>query len=310
MSDHVAPEPSKLPFIVSDLLLLATAGWIAWQAHGRLDLLAAGIVAACVAVGGWLAVWPFVLQHRAAVQALQNGQLLSATSQLKDLDIVARHIAGATAQWQAVHEHAGKTATTAQAIADHIGTEARNFREFIQKASEDERSHLRLEIEKLRRGEGESVQVIVRLLDHVFALHSAGVRSGQPALAEQLTLFQNACRDTVRRLGLVPLVPAPDAAFDPQTHQLLDGVDAAPGTPLEAVLATGYTYQGQLIRRPLVAPARATPAAVMPDTSVQFVGAAAPEDPLPLVTEDLAAPPSAKPAAKRTEAELPLDGPS
>jgi len=284
MSDYAAPQPPKWPFFVSDLLLLATAGWIAWQAHGRLDTLTASLVAVCVAVGAWLAVWPFVLQHQAELHAFQNGQLLSAASQIKDLDIVGRHIAGATAQWQSVHENAGKTATTAQAIADHIGTEARNFREFLQKAHEDERSHLRLEIEKLRRGEGESVQVIVHLLDHVFALHSAGLRSGQPALIEQLTHFQNACRDSARRLGLTPLVPAPGASFDPQVHQLLDGEEAPPGASIETVLATGYTYQGQLIRRPLVVPAKtgaASASSPVPEASLQFVESASPPQPAP-----------------------------
>jgi hypothetical protein len=68
----------------------------------------------------------------------------------------------------------------------------------LARSDEDQRSgknHLRLEIEKLRRGEGEWLQVMVRVLDHVQALHLAGQRSGQRNLIEQLTHFQNSCRD-------------------------------------------------------------------------------------------------------------------
>ena len=58
---------------------------------------------------------------------------------------------------------------------------------------------VRLEVEKLRRAEGEWLQVLVRVLDHVYALHLGALRSGQPNLIEQLSNFQNACRDAARR---------------------------------------------------------------------------------------------------------------
>jgi len=63
--------------------------------------------------------------------------------------------------------------------------------------------HLELETAKLRRAEGDWLQVTVRILDHVFALYVAAARSGQPRLAEQIAAFQNACRDAARRVGLV-----------------------------------------------------------------------------------------------------------
>ena len=58
--------------------------------------------------------------------------------------------------------------------------EVRQFTEFMQKMNDSEKAALRLEVEKLRRGEGEWLQVLVRILDHVFALHAAAVRSGEP----------------------------------------------------------------------------------------------------------------------------------
>jgi hypothetical protein len=131
--------------------------------------------------------------------------------------------------------------------------EANAFAEFMQKANDSEKGHLRLETEKLRRNEGEWMQIVVRLLDHVFALQQAGARSAQPNVREQLTLFQNACRDVVRRIGLTPIEAVPDEPFDEQRHQLLDpAAKPATGALVAETLATGYTFQGQLIRRALV----------------------------------------------------------
>ena len=70
-----------------------------------------------------------------------------------------------------------------------MAAEVREFSEFMQKMNDSEKAALRLEIEKFRRGEGEWLQVLVRILDHVFLLHAAAARSGQPKLAEQIAQF-------------------------------------------------------------------------------------------------------------------------
>jgi molecular chaperone GrpE (heat shock protein) len=91
------------------------------------------------------------------------------------------------------------------------------------------------------------------MLDHVYALAQAGIRSGQPALLEQLSHFQDACRDVARRVGLVPFAPAAGEPFNPEAHQLAEGQPQPPaGARVSETIATGYTYQGQLVRAALV----------------------------------------------------------
>ena len=131
-------------------------------------------------------------------------------------------------------------------------TEARNFGEVLSKMNETERNHLRLEVEKLRRAEGDWLGITVRMLDHVHALHQAGVRSGQRNVIEQLTHFQNACRETARRIGIVPVVPEPGILFDANAHQLLDGTKPDAAASVADILAPGFTFQGQVIRLPVV----------------------------------------------------------
>jgi molecular chaperone GrpE (heat shock protein) len=131
--------------------------------------------------------------------------------------------------------------------------EARNFGESMARLNETEKTHLRLEVEKLRRAEGDWLGVTVRMLDHVYALHKAAARSGQRNVIEQLTHFQNACRDTARRLGVVPVVPEPGIPFHPDAHQLLDGAKPWDGAVIADIIAPGFTFQGAVIRLPVVA---------------------------------------------------------
>jgi len=152
-----------------------------------------------------------------------------------------------------VQESAGKTAATAKEMADRMAAEVKDFNEFLKHANEGEKSALRLEVGKLRRAESDWLQVLVRLLDHVYALHQAALRSRQPSLIDQLGQFQNVCRDTARRVGLSPFVAAPAEPFDGQRHQLLDAeAKAEPGATVEETLATGYTFQGKLLRPAVV----------------------------------------------------------
>ena len=145
------------------------------------------------------------------------------------------------------------TAIAAQEISDRTAAAMKSFGEFFQSASEGEKSALRLEVEKLRRSETEWLQVLVRTLDHIFALHQAALRSGQPALIEQIGLFQDACRDAARRVGLAPFVAASAERFDAQRHQVLDGQSKPEsGAVVEETIGTGYTFQGKLLRPALV----------------------------------------------------------
>ena len=157
--------------------------------------------------------------------------------------------------------------------------------------NDSEKAALRLEVEKLRRGESEWLQVLVRILDHVFVLHAAAVRSGQPKLVEQIANFQNACRDVARRLGLVPFSAGPDEPFNAERHQAVSGEDKPPANAAVAeTVGAGYTFQGRLLRPALVRLREPNPPGKIP-----AVGTAA--------LESASADP---PAEENSEEQLPL----
>jgi molecular chaperone GrpE (heat shock protein) len=252
MSLH-APKINKLPFLVTDLVFLGVALAIIMKSShpiGGTHIFAAII---CVALGAWAGITPFLRDHEVQIRHAETDHLKDTVSEIKQLKTVANYIQTATAQWQMLQENSNKATGSMKEMAERLSADAKDFSDSVRKASDSEKQTLRLEVEKLKRAEGEGLKIMVALLDHVYALYSAGVRSGQPNVVQQLTGFQAACRDVVRRVGLVPIEVNAGESFDPNVHQVHGGdPEATTGAPITGTLATGYTYQGQMLRPALV----------------------------------------------------------
>jgi molecular chaperone GrpE (heat shock protein) len=260
MNDLNAPKLSKWPFFLGDALLLGVACFICYQSKFVLGHWELCFVVLCVVGGALLCIAPFLFEYDALVKLTEAGGLTTVVSQLKNLEGIAGQISGATGRWHDAQDAADKTANAAREIGERMTSEVRAFTEFMQRANDSERANLRLEVEKLRRAEADWLQVLVRMLDHVFALHQGALRSGQPALIEQVGNFQNACRDAARRVGLTPFAAKEAEPFDAQRHHLVEeGTTPPPDAVVANTVAAGYTLQGRLIRPALVR-LRETPA--------------------------------------------------
>jgi molecular chaperone GrpE (heat shock protein) len=253
MRESIPPRLPKWPFFTGDALLLGAAYLICARSELPMSQGQMALAALCVAAGALLAVVPFLLEYRVMARLAEAAGLTTVISQVQNLENLAAEIRSATGLWQTVQEQADKTVGAAQSIAESMTAEVKSFSEFMQRVNDTEKANLRLEVEKLHRGEGEWLQILVRMLDHVYALHQASLRSGQPSLIEQLTHFQNACLDAARRVGLAPFIAEPNEPFDPHRHQLADGNGKPPdGALVSLTLATGYTFQGRFLRPALV----------------------------------------------------------
>jgi molecular chaperone GrpE (heat shock protein) len=262
MRDPAEPKLAKWPFLIGDALLLGAAYFVFAQGKAPMVLWQVGFTVACVASGAVLAILPFLLEYRVAARLAEARGLTTFAAQLQTLEEVAHQVGDATARWQGVQESAEKTATAARNMTERMATEVQGFTDFMQRMNDSEKANLRLEVDKSRRAEGEWLQVVVRILDHVYALHAGAVRSGQPKLIEQLGHFQAACRDAARRIGLNAFLAEPAEPFDAQRHQLVDGDGPpAPGAQVAETIATGYTFQGRPLRPALVRLMPPSPAA-------------------------------------------------
>ena len=249
---HQAKEAGvpKWPFFLGNALMLIAA-WSVFK-MAPLGTATAAVACACVAVGAWIGAYPFVLEHRTRLKLIDASALGSTAEKIQRLDEVAAQISSATNQWEITQQSADKTAAAAREISDRMATELKEFMTFQQKMNDNEKTTLRLEVDKLHRAEGEWLQILVHMLDHVYALFHAAERSGQENLIAQLGNFQNACRDTARRIGLVPFIAAPDEPFDVQRHKWADGEKPVNGALVNETVATGFTFQGRLVRPALV----------------------------------------------------------
>src|ERR1051326_6593445 len=222
----------KSPFFVGDLMLLGAAYFIYFQSKpmGAWQIF---FIVLCVAGAAALGITPFLLEYWLALKLAEANALAEVGPQIQNGQGVAQQIASAPNHCQRA--------------------EVKGFKDFMQRSNDSEKANLRLEVEKLRRMEADWLQVLVRMLDHVYALHQGAVRTGQPRLIEQLGSFQTACRDAARRVGLIPYAANAAEPFDAQRHQLVEvDAKAPPGATVAETIAAGYTFQGRLIRPALV----------------------------------------------------------
>lgn len=299
MSEFKTPRPAILPFLLGDLLLLAVAGGIVYQSEWPLSVAHMALCTAAVALGAWLMVTPFILQYRAELKLAEADALSSTVAQIQNLEQIKTLITEATAGWQNIQGECARTVATAKEVADGMASEAKAFMEFMRQANDSEKATLRLEVDKLRRAEGDWVQVLVRTLDQVYALYLGALHSRQPNLIQQIGNFQNACRDAARRVGLVPYAAEPGEPFNPEIHHPADANETiAAGAPIGQTVATGYHFQGRLIR----------PAMVV--TAAFLAGQAAGRETVPAAAETAApvAPARPEPEAKGppAQADLPI----
>ena len=256
MSEQSQPTVPKWPFFIGDAFMLGLAWFVYSQSKYPLSHFDIGAIGTCVALGAVFAIVPFILEYRINLKLAEADSLTTVVAQVQNLESIAAQINLATGLWQTVQAHSGKTVTAAKEIGDRMTNEAKAFADFMQKANDTEKGTLRLEVEKLRRSEADWIQVVVRMLDHTFALHSAASHTGQTGLVAQLTQFQNALRDSARRVGLTPFTATVGEPFDASKHQVNEAEQPESGAPIRETLATGFTFRGQLVRPALVAIAK------------------------------------------------------
>ena len=283
MNDVTNWKLPKWPFLLGFALLLGFAYFIVWKSRHPISQGEAILCIVAVAIGAVVGCLPFILDYRAIGKVIEVNALGAVADKISDLEKLAAQINAATNEWMNVQSQAEKTSAGSKEIAEKMAAEVRDFSQFMQKINDSEKSTLRLEVEKLRRAEGEWLQVFVRTLDHIFALNLAASRSGQPELAGQIASFQNACLGVARRVGLVSFVAEPDKPFDPERHQIAGQrtqptADAVVGETVGA----GYTFQGRLLRPAVVHLRKENPpatASVETTTSAKAPALESDEDP-------------------------------
>ena len=244
---------AKWPFLLGDALLLGAAYLIFGQSPRPMGLWHMSLEVVCMGGAACLGVTPFLLEYWAMARlAGASGSMLGA-QQLRELESVAVQISDAVRLWQRSQEEASMASALAKGRAESAGTEVGCFTEPGQGNGDGEDAAAQSKREKSCGEEDGWLQVLVRLLDHVYALHVGALASGQPTLIEQVSGFQDACREATSGVGLIPFTAQPAEPFDPRRHKPADGQGPVPAeATIAETVATGYTFQGRLLRPALV----------------------------------------------------------
>lgn len=253
MGERAELKLAKWPFLVGDGLMLAVGFLIYWESTRPMSFWQVGWAVCCVAGGACLSITPFLLEYRLVARLAEARGLTTVVEQLRKLESVAAQITDAARQWQSVQRDAGKPDAAAKELPERTDPKNLGLKDSSQRMNDSKKPDVPLEVEKLRRLDHDWLQVLVQVLDHVYALQLGALHSGQPNLVEQLSNFQNACREAARRVGLTPFIAEPGERFDPQRHQRLDEAGPAPErAAVTETIATGYLIQGRLLRPALV----------------------------------------------------------
>ncbi len=282
MSEQTVPRAAKWPFVLGDLCLLAAAGGVAWLAHsGRIpwSLSVAAVTTAAVGAGAWVLVTPFLRDQEAELRLREQDNLADTLQQIQQLERAASSIAAGASNLQSGQQSLQRANESAAALVQQLAAERKSFAETLQRNQDQERQTLRLELEKLRRGEEETLRVVCHLLDHNFAVYQAGQRSPHPGVAQQLAQYRAACLDAVRRLGIVAHEATPGDAFHPDFHQTVDGKNPPADSRVAGTLACGYTVRGLGVRPIIVAIEGQAPGTPANDGATAQSPEVAPTDP-------------------------------
>lgn len=243
----------KAPFVVTDLVLILTAIGILTFAQHPLSASAVWTITLLVASGAWIAVIPWILEHRAKSRLSELEGLTDVQESIRKMNTFSDGVNSALLSLSNIQQIAQASAERAAEAEEKIAQYGQDFEERISRAAQYEKSTFQLEIDKLRRIEKEWVASASGMLDHILALASAGIHSGKPEIAEQMKRFRAACLDIASRAGIQPYMPAPTEHYDPEKHTV--PTDAPPpetAARIIRVLAPGFLYQGQLTRKALI----------------------------------------------------------
>ena len=249
------PRIPFLPFIIADMALLVTALAIFSVGSRPLGPWEIGAVVSCVALGGWIVVYPFRKVIDMEMQKASAHRLNQSVARIQNLESIATRIETASANWMEIEKKTDASLNKAEDISREMIEEADSFREFLANASNEETQHLRLMVDKLKKTEKDWIQIIMAMMDHVIALRWAAQKSGNQNLAGQISNFHNQLVEITRQVGLLPFEPAAGEDYDPDLHQPYETeLTVAAGTPIEAVKTAGFRFRGVVIRKALVYP--------------------------------------------------------
>lgn len=207
-----APRISKLPFLIGDGLLLATAAIIARQSGTPLTLGPLLAIVGCVGLGAGLVAVPYLLEYARKQDALLTERQNSLEALARTTASAAEQISIAAAGLHTIAELAHKNLRAAEQLPQKLHESINEFHQVRDEAVVAENESLTEEINTLRASEAERLDSAAGRVHQTAAELGKMEQSLQRLLSElKATLADRATQGGALAQSNSPSAAAPDA---------------------------------------------------------------------------------------------------
>jgi hypothetical protein len=159
LPDQTSKLP-KLPFLIGDVVLLATAWFIANRGPGPLTADAIAAIFGCVAVGAVLLAVPFISDYARRQDEVLDERQRGLDALSRTINTAAEQISIAANGLHQITEITHKNLKHAEQLPQRLQEKIAEFNAQVENTREDEREELEKEIAELRASESERLETI------------------------------------------------------------------------------------------------------------------------------------------------------
>src|SRR5208283_3885103 len=150
-----APRLSKLPFILSDIALLALAWFIAARHSNPISPLPLFVITGCVVAGIVVLMIPFIVNYARDQEEAATSLRHELGEQFKRLNAASEHLQNSTIQLKTIEEIATKNVQAAERLPSRLQERIAEFNQQLAATENKDKTRLEQELAQLRGIEGE-----------------------------------------------------------------------------------------------------------------------------------------------------------
>ncbi len=211
MNEHLRQSPrlATVPFILADLVLLAVAGLIGWQASAPLGLAPLAAISLLVGLGAITALYPFVVNHARQQEDAVQDRANQIEALARTLGASAEQVSIAVASLPAIADNAARQLKLAEQLPAAIQAQISLLQHQVSATANEENAALRHELDTLRSAETEKLAFALTglarasadlaRLETLVAKHATALDGAIAHLPKLAEAFSQQATDTLRR---------------------------------------------------------------------------------------------------------------
>jgi hypothetical protein len=147
------PRLNPVPFIVADIVLVGAAALIGWRAPAPLGTAALAGIAACVAIGAVILLYPFVVNHARRQEEAMQERADQIEALARTVSASAEQISIAASNLPAIAENSARQLKAAEQLPAALKQQLAGLQQQLAATANEENAALRHDLDTLRSAE-------------------------------------------------------------------------------------------------------------------------------------------------------------